>query len=98
VFAETTVSHRYIFPVAGGCYPPAQAQEISFMLLRRVTGHVRSRNWTAVGLGFLIILVGWVLTDLVIEPRLRTRWRSSRCCWHSGGSGSRSAWAAATAV
>jgi len=43
--------------VAGGSYLPAQAQEISFMLLRRFTEHVRSRNWTAVGIGFLIILL-----------------------------------------
>jgi beta-lactamase class D len=35
------VDHRYIFPVAGGSYPPAEVQEISFTLLRRITEHQR---------------------------------------------------------
>jgi hypothetical protein len=54
--------------VAGGSYPPAQAQEISFMPLRRVTEHVRCRNWTAVGIGFLIILVGLVSSYGYVMP------------------------------
>lgn len=36
--------------MAGGSYLPAQAQQISIMRLRRVTEHVRSRNWTALGI------------------------------------------------
>jgi beta-lactamase class D len=50
VFGETTEDHRYVFPVAGGSYPPVQVQEISFMLLPRITEHVRSPNRTAVGI------------------------------------------------
>jgi beta-lactamase class D len=49
--------HRYIFPVTDGSYAPVHAQEISSMRPRRFTEYVRSLNWTAVGIGCLVVLI-----------------------------------------
>ena len=39
------------------------------MLLRRVTEHVRDQNWTAVGVDFVIVVIGVFVGIQVSRPR-----------------------------